>query len=284
MLIFIYYLSCCNNLCLEYSFFFAALSSLFTLRFTTSRTRSAARTPMAFLETYMSLGRALPPYQGAGAKSTVPASDSPLRSSSGGSPTTPSAATADMSFYSPAFQNKIVSLAAACMFDYRYKGFKASAVACAILFFARQQSGVQPAWRPELTQITLHDPFSSKSVQAVLEMLRIAHGQPVAGAPLSPPLPLSPAAAQYSRDLSIVTPPRPELEESYATAQESSFSDSEASTGDAVTGLASAIAASHLTPQQPSLQQSGQGGGMHASKDKENVSPVSIAGAGDMLC
>lgn len=52
------------------------------------------------------------------------------------------------------------TFATQCCLDVRFKGFKATDMAGAILFSSRRMIGVYPAWRTELTKMTTVDPLS----------------------------------------------------------------------------------------------------------------------------
>lgn len=207
-----------------------------------------ARTPMAFLEAIMSLGRGLPPTK-KGTKQE------------------------DNSFYSPVFYNKVLSLASNCIYDWRFKQYKASAVACAILYYTRLQCGVTPSWRTELTNICYHDPLLSSSVQEVLELICSTHGSPD-GVLFAPLLPVSPKKTATTEEQ--FTPPRPETDDSDYCSADSSFTSSDASfeTARAVASAAvindsmkALTLKQHLTPMDKGTN----------TKDHDEFSPISVA-------
>lgn len=69
-----------------------------------------------------------------------------------------------------ALTSKVNSLASICMLDFRFKGFKATDIACAIIYHARMEMQIEPAWCEELTELTSCEP-SSEGVLDVLSQL-----------------------------------------------------------------------------------------------------------------
>lgn len=104
-----------------------------------------ARTPMAFLDSYIYLAQRLP--------------EDPAY------PINPS------SFASPEFYTSVTSLATKCLFDHSFKPLAASAIATGILYYVRETAGCVPIWTHTLSRLTGHDADNSKSVQKVLFLI-----------------------------------------------------------------------------------------------------------------
>ena len=68
-------------------------------------------------------------------------------------------------------KTQLHALATKCTLDVRFKGFKASDVAGAILYCTRRQVGIVPAWRTELTLITKVDPSVEGVVREIAAMI-----------------------------------------------------------------------------------------------------------------
>ena len=96
---------------------------------------------------------------------------------------------------------KVQALATSCMLDIRFKGFLASDVACAILYSARRSMGVLPAWRPELTAITLVDP-TAEGMGPIMEILALLQGESLL--PPVPPFAVAQQQPSFSTPLSPV--------------------------------------------------------------------------------
>lgn len=106
---------------------------------------SVARTPMAFLDSYINLARCMP-------DATAP----------------------HMScFACPDFEASIARTATKCMVDHSFKALPASAIATGIIYFTRELNCCEPLWTTALSRLTGHDAPTSKSVQRVLELLDV---------------------------------------------------------------------------------------------------------------
>lgn len=81
-------------------------------------------------------------------------------------------------------ERDMFSLATKCVLNVKFKPMQGSIVACAIVFYCRSKRGVIPAWRPELTTLTFHDPYSSQKVQAALCLLEPNHERTMPMRPL----------------------------------------------------------------------------------------------------
>jgi len=104
-----------------------------------------ARTPMAFLDSYMSLARCMP-----------------------------DASAEHMSCFScPDFEASVARMATKCMIDHSFKALPASAIATGIIYFTREINMCEPLWTTALSRLTGHDAPTSKSVQRVLELLDV---------------------------------------------------------------------------------------------------------------
>jgi hypothetical protein len=66
---------------------------------------------------------------------------------------------------------KIDDLSTKCILDIRYKSIQASAVATAIVFYVRKLFHLSPSWNDSLTNLTFHDPRTSKSTFKALQMI-----------------------------------------------------------------------------------------------------------------
>jgi hypothetical protein len=128
----------------------------------------AARTPMAFMDSFFLLIRDLP--------ENIQMSD-------------------DLScFTSQEFELSAEALCTKCLFEHVFKPLPASAIATAILYHLRDELGCHPVWSCNLTRITGHDAFTSKSVHKVLELLSLVstpnnsvdNTEDAAGTPLEP--------------------------------------------------------------------------------------------------
>lgn len=64
------------------------------------------------------------------------------------------------------------SLASFCLLEYGFKQYKASDLACGILYYVRKSMGVSPIWCENLTELTKTDP-SSDSVVCILNTLDV---------------------------------------------------------------------------------------------------------------
>ena len=105
----------------------------------------AARTPMAFLDSYIYLAQRLP----------VDSVDS-----------------VDYTEFScPDFYASVTALATKTMVNHAFKPIAASAIATGILYFTRKSNMCMPVWSSALSRITGHDALNSKSVQKVLKLL-----------------------------------------------------------------------------------------------------------------
>lgn len=169
-----------------------------------------ARTPMAFLESYLVLGRDIPAMNKSAQNcnkqdvNVISCSDdaSDCKDTSNAATPLKDAKCCDLqdednSFYSPTFEKQVLSLATDCMLDGRFKSLKASAVACGILYHARATAGVTPIWRPELTAMCFHDPHTSQTVQRVVQLLAQINCNSVSNALLSTPTPVTPTGSKH---------------------------------------------------------------------------------------
>jgi len=121
----------------------------------TTNNHITARTPMAFLDSYIYLAQRLP---------EDPAN--PIKPSS---------------FASPEFYTTVTSMATKCMLDHSFKPLAASAIATGILYHTRETAGCVPVWTSALSRLTGHDAEQSKSVQKVLFLLdALAHDEELA--------------------------------------------------------------------------------------------------------
>jgi hypothetical protein len=68
-------------------------------------------------------------------------------------------------------ESEMFAIATKCVLDVKYKGIENSIVACAIVYQCRAKFGISPVWRPELTALTFHDPYSNAHVREALVLL-----------------------------------------------------------------------------------------------------------------
>lgn len=67
-------------------------------------------------------------------------------------------------------ESQAVIMATRCVLDAEFKHFPCSTLACALLYQSRKDCGLEPAWCPELTALTGHDPFKHLIVRQILQM------------------------------------------------------------------------------------------------------------------
>lgn len=59
-----------------------------------------------------------------------------------------------------------------CILDLDFKQHNASAIACAIVYFVRQELEFTPVWREELTELTNYDPYVNVNVAELIIMIQ----------------------------------------------------------------------------------------------------------------
>ena len=89
---------------------------------------------------------------------------------------------------------EIVQYASTCLLNASLKSFRASDIACAILYMVRRSLDIKPIWREELTRITSNDPLNT-DVSEIIFLL---------GAVFTPTTTFEPSLA--SDNLDTITP------------------------------------------------------------------------------
>ncbi len=145
----------------------------------------SARTPISFLSAYMELGILRPGDIQLKKSSTSPISPHKRMlgsSSSGrGSPSPMSSPVYERNtnreLIKEELQATIKQLSNKCMLDVAFKPIQASAIATAILYYARKTCNIYPVWHEDLSHLTFHDPASSKSTMRALDLLEEMHSE-----------------------------------------------------------------------------------------------------------
>jgi len=140
-----------------------------------------------------------------------------------------------MNYLNDILSEKAYSIAAACLLNHSFKKFKASDVACAILFFVRRQSKIRPVWRIELSEMTCNDP----SNPAVVEVLSLLND--------TIPVPIEEQTPTYSNmdsklgAESLVTPSKQTNKENVTPQHESNTTSKCVVSPDSIADLVSAL-------------------------------------------
>jgi len=161
-------------------------------------------------------------------------------------------------------------LANKCTLDVRFKGFKASDVAGAILYCTRRQMGVKPVWRPELTQMTMTDPTVEGGVVSEIAAL-IEASQSEAIMPPAPPSSvskkdqmlvgeaISSSSSSSSSAAMFSTPTQVRNSSGSCSSGENSPEDNLLSIVDAVTALTEKVKISKASPTTVTLSEEDDG-------------------------